>query len=160
MSSSDPFPEQPDLRARIAAFVEAFNVNDLDAVMTFFSDDAVYRPGNGKEHRGKAAIRQAFLPQFSGAYGKMRFDELDRLVDEPARKATIRWICRHDFSGGHGAQMPRLMRACYRLLIRSGQGGWQGVDVFHFDAAGLIVAKFSYCEASRPLLARKYGELL
>lgn len=93
MSSSDPFPPRPDFRARIAAFVEAFNVNDLDAVMTFFSDDAVYRPGNGQEHHGKAAIRQAFLPQFSGAYGKMRFDELDRLVDEPARKATIRWIC-------------------------------------------------------------------
>jgi len=50
-------------------------------------------------------------------YGKLRFDELDRLLAEPARKATIRWICRHDFSGAQGTQMPRLMRAFYRLLI-------------------------------------------
>jgi uncharacterized protein (TIGR02246 family) len=148
------------LRARIDAFVEAFNVNDLDAVMTFFSEDAVYRPGDGKEHRGKAAIREAFRPQYSGAYGKMRFDELDRLVDEPARKATIRWICRHDFHGAHGARVPLLMRTFYRMLIRGQQGGWQGLDVFHFDAAGNIVGKFSYSEASRPLLDRKYGERL
>jgi hypothetical protein len=26
----------------------AFNVNDLDAVMTYFSEDAVYRPGAEK----------------------------------------------------------------------------------------------------------------
>jgi hypothetical protein len=40
------------------------------------------------------------------------------------------------------------------------QGGWQGLDVFHFDAAGNIVGKFSYSEASRPLLDGRYGEAL
>jgi uncharacterized protein (TIGR02246 family) len=157
MSSLDSSPQRPALRARINAFVDAFNVNNLDAVMTFFSNDAVYRPGDGKEHRGKAAIRKAFQPQFSGAYGKMRFDELDRLVDEEARKATIRWICHHDFRGAYGARVPLLMRTFYRLLMQSERGGWQGLDVFHFDAAGYIVGKFSYSEASRPLLDRKYG---
>ena len=148
------------LRARIDAFVEAFNVNDLDAVMTFFRDDAVYRPGDGKEHRGKTAIRAAFLPQFQGVYGKMRFDEHDRLIDEAARKATIRWICRHDFHGAYSARVPRLQRAFYRVLIGGEQGGWQGLDVLHFDAGGYIVGKFTYSEASRPLVQRKYGEAL
>src|SRR5512143_3887110 len=39
---------------------DAFNANDLDRVMTFFSDDAVYQPGDGKTHKGKAAIHAAF----------------------------------------------------------------------------------------------------
>jgi ketosteroid isomerase-like protein len=93
LAVDDPAADDPhgfDLGARIDAFVEAFNVNDIDAVMTFFHDAAVYRPGDGKEHHGKAAIRRAFEPQFSGAYGEMRFDEIDRLLDSKSRKAAFR----------------------------------------------------------------------
>jgi ketosteroid isomerase-like protein len=149
-----------DLRARIDGFVEAFNVNDLDAVMTYFAEDAVYRPGDGKEHHGKAEIRKAFEPQFAGAFGKMRFDELDRLLDTEARKASIRWICRHDFQGPNGAAIPFLKRVVYRLMGGGAQVGWQGLDVFHFDAGGKIIGKFSYGEARFPLLQGKYGERL
>jgi hypothetical protein len=38
----------------ITKYMDAFNANDLDRVMTFFSDDAIYEPGDGKTHRGKA----------------------------------------------------------------------------------------------------------
>lgn len=69
------------IRESIDAFVEAFNVNDLDRVMSFFSTDAIYRPGDGSEHRGPAAIRRAFEPQFRGDFGAMSFDEYDRLID-------------------------------------------------------------------------------
>ena len=34
-------------------FTDAFNRNDLDAVMAFFSDDGVYDEFNGKRNRGK-----------------------------------------------------------------------------------------------------------
>ena len=87
------------IRQTIDRFVEAFNVNDLDQVVTFFADDAVYRPGDGSEHRGPVAIGQAFAPQFNGAFGTMRFDEHDCLIDEVSRKAAIRWTCRHDLAG-------------------------------------------------------------
>jgi ketosteroid isomerase-like protein len=80
----------------ITKFTDAFNVNDLDRVMTFFSDDAVYEPGDGKIHRGKAEIRAAFEPQFNGAFGAMRFDERDMVIDVENRKAAFRWVCRHD----------------------------------------------------------------
>jgi ketosteroid isomerase-like protein len=159
--SPTPAPLQAsDLRARIDAFVQAFNVNDLDAVMTYFGEDAVYRPGDGTEHRGKVAIRQAFAPQFAGAFGKMRFDEIDRLVDEDARKVSIRWICRHDFQGANGAAIPLVKRAFYRMMGGGPQVGWQGLDVFHFDTAGHIIGKFSYGEARFPLLEKKYAERL
>src|SRR5262245_51362926 len=79
-------------------FVAGFNTNDLDDVMGFFAEDAVYLPGDGREHRGRAAIRKAFRPQFSHAFGDMRFIVDDQVIDESARKATIRWVCQHDFS--------------------------------------------------------------
>ena len=54
-------------------FVDAFNRNDLDSVMSFFADDAIYDEFNGKRNVGRTAIRAAFEPQFNGAYGKMQF---------------------------------------------------------------------------------------
>ena len=65
-------------------FTDAFNRNDLDAVMAFFSDDAVYDEFNGKRNRGKLAIRAAFEPQFTGAFGDMKFLEDDIFVDAEA----------------------------------------------------------------------------
>jgi uncharacterized protein (TIGR02246 family) len=137
-------------------FTAAFNRSDLDAVMAAFADDAEYRPGDGTIHRGRAAIRAAFEPQFRGAFGAMRFDLLDQLVDEPARKATLRWICRHDLSGAHARRASTVLR----WLVRARHGarvGWHGVDVFHFDAAGKITGKFTYANYTRPRLERSLG---
>jgi ketosteroid isomerase-like protein len=147
------------IAARVEAFTEAFNRNDLDAVMAAFAEDAEYRPGDGAVHRGKPAIRAAFEPQFGGAFGAMRFDAEDQLVDEAARKAALRWVCRHDLSGAHGARVPALLKLAIRL--RHGlRVGWHGVDVFHFDAAGLIRGKFTYANYDRPKLSRALGVAL
>ena len=134
-------------------FVDGFNTNSLDHVMTFFSDDAVYEPGDGRTHRGRAAIREAFLPQFSNAYGTMRFVVNDWVVDEAARKAVIRWVCQHDLS----TMKPSLQRFLFRA--RYGQHpGWYGTDIFHFDERGKIVGKFSYANyGKRPHLCRDLG---
>lgn len=147
------------IAALLDAFTAAFNRNDLDAVMAAFAEDAEYRPGDGSTHRGRAAIRQAFAPQFAGAFGAMRFDPEDQLVDEAARKAALRWICRHDFSGAHGRKVPRLLK----LALRARHGtrlGWHGVDVFHFDAAGKITGKYTYANYDRPKLERTLGVAL
>jgi uncharacterized protein (TIGR02246 family) len=134
-------------------FVEGFNVNDLDSVMTFFADNAVYLPGNGDEFRGRAAIRKAFLPQFSNTYGAMQFLVDDRVVDETARKAAIRWVCKHDFDQTRPAAMRWLMKARY-----GSRAGWYGTDIFHFDQEGKIVGKFSYANyGPRPQLRRDLG---
>jgi uncharacterized protein (TIGR02246 family) len=137
-------------------FVAGFNGNDLEQVMTFFAEDAVYRPGDGSEHRGKAAIRQAFAPQFGGVYGEMQFLVDDRLVDEPARKAAIRWVCRHDFSAGKGRHVPWPQRWLFRVLYGP-RCGWYGTDIFHFDRQGKIVAKYTYANYKRPRIRRDLG---
>lgn len=113
----------------IERFVSGFNRNDLDDVMAFFADDAVYLPGDGSEHRGRDAIRKAFLPQFCGAFGAMRFVVDDRIVDEAAGKATIRWVCQHDLT--QAAPWPRrwlpdpdsLSRVFGRLLLHGPHHG-------------------------------------
>ncbi len=144
----------PDVSAILDAFTDAFNRNDLDAVMTYFADDACYEPGDGTRHVGRAAIRRAFEPQFAGAYGAMRFDLEDRLIDLANRKAVLRWTCRHDLS------RPRGMPLALRLYLRARFGtrlGWRGVDVFHLDDAGKITGKFTYANYDRPQLRRELG---
>lgn len=140
----------------ITKFTDAFHVNDLDRVMTFFSDDAIYEPGDGRIHMGKAQIRAAFQPQFNGAYGVMRFEDRDRVIDVENHKAAFRWVCRHDIS----ISMPKgLMMALRKLIIGLAVGdrfGWQGVDVFHFDADGKIKGKFTYgWFGNRPHIQRR-----
>jgi hypothetical protein len=133
-------------------FVDGFNTNSLDEVMEFFADDAVYRPGNGREYRGRDAIKKAFRPQFSGAFGTMRFLVDDRVIDEQARKAAIRWVCQHDFS----RVTPRLRRLFFSTLFGM-KSGWYGTDIFHFDDRCKIVGKFSYANYNRPQFRRDLG---
>ncbi len=145
-----------DLAAILESWHAVFNANDLDGVMTYFAPDAIYRPGDGTAHRGLAAIRAAFAPQFAGRFGAMRFDLEDTLIDPVARKATTRWICRHDLRGARSRAMPTWLR----LLIRARHGdrvGWRGADVFHFDDGGKLTGKFTYANYDRPQLRRDLG---
>ena len=137
----------------VREFVEGFNTNDLDAVMAYFADDAVYLPGNGQEHRGRAAIREAFRPQFEDAFGTMRFVVDDQVIDEKSRKATIRWLCQHDLTRAKPFFMRLLLTTLY-----GGRAGWYGTDIFHFDEHGKITGKFSYANyGARPQLRRDLG---
>jgi len=142
----------------IKKYWEAFNANDLDIVMTCFSDDAIYQPGDGKTHKGKAGIRTAFEPQFNGAYGAMRFDEHDRIIDVENRKLTIRYVCRHDISQMKPRGLVMALLKIVAPLVYGEKFGWQGVDVFHFDAEGKIKEKYTYSWfGSRPHLQRELG---
>jgi uncharacterized protein (TIGR02246 family) len=138
-------------------FNDVFNRNDLDGVMTYFAEDAVYEPGDGKRHVGRAAIRRAFEPQFAGAFGAMRFDIEDQVIDEAGGKAAVRWICRHDLSGDQARKMSLLFRAFLKVRFGS-RLGWRGLDVFHLDAAGKIAGKFTYAHYDRPQLRRELGD--
>jgi SnoaL-like domain len=139
------------IRDTLERFVAGFNVNSLDDVMAFFADDAVYRSPDGVEHRGRDAIRAAFAPQFGGRFGAMTFAVDDWIVDETARKAAIRWACRHDF-----ATAPAPARWLFRVMYGA-RAGWRGMDVFHFASDGRIAAKYSYLTARRPTVRRELG---
>jgi ketosteroid isomerase-like protein len=115
----------------VRRFTEAFNQDDLDGVMAFLADDAIYDEFNGTVNRGKAAIRAAFVPQFRGDYGVLRFHTEDIFVDAASGKALIRWRC---------------------TLERGGRRrGWRGLDILHVEK-GLITMKLTYAKAEVPLL--------
>jgi hypothetical protein len=82
----------------------------------------------------------------------MSFAVDDVVVDEDARKAAIRWVCKHDFATV--ASLPK--RLFYRGLYGR-RAGWYGSDVFHFDDRGPITGKFSYANYDRPQVRRDLG---
>ena len=150
-----PAGPSPKIADIIREFVEGFNTNSLDEVMTFFADDAVYEPGDGRTHRGRAAIREAFRPQFSNAFGTMRFFVTDQVIDENARKATIRWLCHHELA----TMKPFLKRLMFKAMFGK-SAGWYGTDIFHFDERGKIIGKYSYANyGRRPQVRRDLGRL-
>ena len=111
-------------------FVDAFNRNDLDSVMSFFADDDIYDEFNGKRNVGKAAIRAAFEPQFSGAYGKMQFLDEDLFADAETGKVMASWRC--------------------TLTIKGEPASWRGLDLMHF-VGDKLVQKLTYAKAKVPL---------
>ena len=120
---------QKELVELVIRFTDAFNRDDLEAVMSFFADDAVYDEFNGTRSRGTAAIRAAFEPQFRGDYGRVRFHAEDVFADADSGKALIRWRC--TLEGGPV------------------DGSWRGLDILHVDA-GQITHKLTYAKADAP----------
>ena len=80
--------ELTDLSTR---FVDAFNRHDLDGIMSFFGDGAIFEDPEGKSHQGHDAIRAAFAPLVNGAMGNVRFDEEDFFMDVEAGKVMTGW---------------------------------------------------------------------
>jgi len=90
------------------------------------AEDAVYDEFNGTVNRGTAAIRAAFVPQFRGDYGKLRFHAEDLSSTAAAGKALIRWLC--------------------TLETKKGPAGWRGLDILHVEN-GRITEKLTYAKA-------------
>lgn len=111
-------------------FMDAFNRNDLDTVMSFFADNAVYDEFNGKRNEGKAAIRAAFTPQFTGAFGDMKFLDEDLFLDVDTGKVMASWRC--------------------TLAVKGQPTSWRGLDLLHFRGEKLV-QKLTYAKAKIPL---------
>lgn len=117
-----------ELEDLVVRFTDAFNREDLDAVMAFFAEDGVYDEFDGARRVGKAEIRRAFEPQFRGDYGRMRFVTEDLFVDPVSGKGLIRWLCTTERDS----------------KVR----GWRGLDILVF-AGGRLVEKQTYAKAER-----------
>lgn len=120
-----------ELRQLTTEFLDAFNRNDLDGVMSYFADDgAVYDEFDGTANEGLDAIRAAFTPQFSGAFGDMKFLDEDLFIDEVEGKVMASWRC--------------------TLEVKGQPTGWRGLDLIHWDG-DRITRKLTYAKAKAPL---------
>jgi len=141
------------LETLVTRFCEAFNRDDLNAVMEYFAEDALYETFEGQRCHGKAAIRAAFEPQFRGDFGQIRFLTEDLVLDEAAGKAVLTWRCQHEISRVRGLPgLSGLRQALYRGLYGR-QFGWYGLDVLHFSG-GLLRQKRTYAQSKLPLVRR------
>ena len=122
------------LERLVIDFTEAFNREDIDEVMSYFADGAVYDEFNGVRNEGLAAIRKAFGPQFAGAFGRMRFHSEDMFLDVAAGKALIRWTL--------------------TLEEETRAGAYRGLDILHFRD-GKLTEKHTYCKAKIPFIRKK-----
>ena len=122
------------LEKLVVEFTEAFNREDIDEVMSYFADDAIYDEFNDIRHDGSAAIRKAFEPQFAGAYGTLRFHTEDMFLDVEAGKAMIRWVLTMEEPERSGA--------------------YRGLDLLHFEQEKLV-EKHTYCKAKLPFIRKK-----
>jgi ketosteroid isomerase-like protein len=116
-------------------FTEAFNREDIDEVMSYFAEGAVYDEFNGVRNIGRDAIRKAFEPQFAGAFGIMRFHTEDMFFDAAAGKVLIRWTLTLEEPGR--------------------QGAYRGLDILHFRPDGKLSEKHTYCKAKLPFIRKK-----
>jgi ketosteroid isomerase-like protein len=106
--------------------LDAFNRHDLDAIMTFFADDASFDTPRGADpwgsrHEGSAAVRKGLAARFEGIP--------DVHYSEPRH-----WVC-----GEHGVSewlLTGTTTAGERIAVR-------GCDHWRFRD-GLIVRKDSY----------------
>lgn len=123
-----------ELKERVLAFTDAFNQEDLDGVMAYMAEDAVYDEFNGHRAEGAAAIREAFEPQFAGKFGTMRFLEEDLILDPDSMSAMISWTC--------------------TLESPDRYGGWRGLDLLFFNETGKITRKETYAKTEKPAMRR------
>lgn len=114
-----------------ATFLAAFNNMDLDGVLAQFADDGIYEEFNGRESKGKDAVRAALAPQFDGVFGDMKFIDEDLMVDPVAGKVMASWRCTLDVKGEPTS--------------------WRGLDAMTFDESGQITHKLTYAKAKVPL---------
>jgi ketosteroid isomerase-like protein len=135
---SESSNDRDALERLVIDFTEAFNKEDIDAVMSYFSENAIYDEFNDVRHVGKAAIRAAFIPQFRGDFGRMRFHTEDMFVEvgtgPGSGKAMISWLL--------------------TVEEESRAGGWRGLDLLHF-VGGRLTEKHTYAKAKSPNVVKK-----
>ena len=120
-----------ELLALTDQFVDAFNRMNIDDVVSFFSEDAVYEESSGGRNDGHKAIRTAFEPLVGGSRGRIRFDGEDVFAEVETGKVLASWRLNLDKDGDVS-------------VIR-------GIDVLQFQG-NKLAKKLAYMKVDRPHL--------
>jgi ketosteroid isomerase-like protein len=120
------------LMALARAFVNSFNTEDVDAMMAYFDHtDCVYEDPTGGIHRGRDAVRAALEPNFTGVWGKVRYDS-EGLIADPHQNTAVAW---------------------WTLVMTRGNKSkkLRGTDILKFRD-GKLVSKLCYVKAKQTLV--------
>ena len=112
-------------------FDDAFNRMNLDDIVSFFSEDAVYEDSARGRHVGHKAIRIAFEPLVGGSRGRIRFDGEDVFAEVETGKVLASWRLSLDKDGDVS-------------VIR-------GIDVLEFQG-NKLAKKLAYMKVDKPHL--------
>jgi len=124
--------ERDRLRQLTAEFLDAFNRGDLDAVVSSFASDGMYDEFTGQRNEGLDEIRTAFEPQFSGAFGEMKFLDEDLFIDASTGQVMASWVC--------------------TLSVKGEPTSWRGLDLITYRGDE-VVAKSTYAKTKAPRFA-------
>jgi len=103
----------------LRAIAAGFDTHDLERIMSFFSDDAVFESPRGSEpwgtrFTGKAAVREAFAGRFSGI-PDVRYQQDDHFVD--GDRGASEWTLSGTTTAGSRIEV----RGCDLWTFRDGQ---------------------------------------
>jgi steroid delta-isomerase-like uncharacterized protein len=118
----------PMTRATLEAVLDAFNRHDLDGIMAFFGEDAVFESPRGADPRGtrfvgKAAVRAGLAKRFEGI-PDVHYGDDDHFLSADGRRGVSEWTLTGTTTDGE------------RIEVR-------GCDLWTFED-GRIVRKDSY----------------
>ena len=112
-------------------FMDTYERRDLDAMVSFLAADAVYDEFNGTRNVGVEAVREAFRPQFEGAFGDIKFVEEDLFIDAATGKVMWGWRC--------------------DLEVKGEATSWRGVSLLDWNANDRVSQIRTYAKARVPL---------
>jgi len=103
----------------LRVIAKAFDTHDLDAIMAWFAEDAVFEGPRGTEawgtrFTGKEAVRQAFAGRFSGI-PDVRYQQDDHFVD--GDRGASEWTLSGTTTAGQRIEV----RGCDLWTFRAGQ---------------------------------------
>jgi ketosteroid isomerase-like protein len=111
-------------------FLGVFNNADVDGIMSFFTDDAIYGEVHGKVRGDLAAIRKSFEGLFNGQFGEVHFEPVDTFIDENLGKVMSSWKL--------------------HLTLDGERVALEGLDLLYFKG-DKIYKKLTYGKAKQPL---------
>lgn len=112
-------PDHDEKLEILRAIAAAFDSHDLDRIMSFFADDAVFESPRGAEawgtrFTGKAAVREAFAGRFSGI-PDVRYRDDEHFVDSD--RGASAWTLSGTTTAGGRIEV----RGCDLWTFRDGQ---------------------------------------
>ncbi|MGR8947920.1 MAG: YybH family protein [Gammaproteobacteria bacterium] len=111
-------------------FLAVFNNADVDGIMRFFTEDAVYGEVHGKIRSDPEAIRKSFENLFNGQFGDVRFEPVDTFIDTACDSVMSSWNL--------------------HLTLDGAQVALEGLDLLYFRG-DKIYKKLTYGKAKVPL---------